>query len=222
MAFAKAFPAPKPLTIANRFVFAYHRDPRPGYARGFEGVLKECRNGSDFLRKVRPNSERNGAAMRALPVGFLPTVAKVKAASTAQAKLTHDTTGGIASAQAVALMAHYGLYRRGALKQLPAFLEREVPGHPWSAPWEGSVPLHGISTVRAALTALLACRTQSALLRSAVAFTGDTDSVAAIAVGAAACFSEYCKDLPTSLLRGLENEAYGRDYLRALDRKLIP
>lgn len=160
--------------------------------------------------------------MRALPLGFLPTLAKVKAAAAVQAKLTHNTAGGIASAQAVALMAYYGLRQRGSLTNLLTFLEREVPGHPWSTPWEGPVPLHGVSTVRAALTALLACRTQSTLLRTAVAFTGDTDSVAAIAVGAAACFPEYRKDLPATLLRHLENKTYGRDYLRALDRKLIP
>ena len=137
--------------------------------------------------------------------------------ATIQAAITHRTPGGIASSQAVGLMAHFGLKRLGKLGDLAAFLETHVPGTPWSEPWKGEVPLHGVSTVRAALTALLACRKQSALLRAAVAFTGDTDSVAAIALGCSACFSEYQQDLPAVLIRGLENGPYGRDYLKALE-----
>ena len=206
-----------PHYLADRFVSVYHRDPRPGYARGFEGVLKECKNGTELLEKLNPKSDRNGAAMRSVPLGLLPSITKVKAYAKIQAAITHNTPSGIASSQAVGLMAHFGLKRLGKLGDLAAFLETHVPGTPWSEPWKGEVPLHGVSTVRAALTALLACRKQSALLRAAVAFTGDTDSVAAIALGCSACFSEYQQDLPAVLIRGLENGPYGRDYLKALE-----
>lgn len=202
-----------PRYLADRFVFVYHRDPRPGYARGFEGVLKSCKNGSELLEKLNPTSDRNGAAMRSVPLGLLPSIAKVKAYAKTQAAITHNTPGGIASSQAVGLMAHFGLKRLGKLSELAAFLEKHVPGPPWSEPWKGEVPLHGISTACAALTALVACRTQSELLRAAVAFTGDTDSVAAIALGCSACFPEYKQDLPRVLIQGLENGPYGRDYL---------
>ncbi|MBB6050623.1 ADP-ribosylglycohydrolase family protein [Armatimonas rosea] len=202
-----------PRYLADRFVFVYHRDPRPGYARGFEGILKSCKNGSELLEKLNPTSDRNGAAMRSVPLGLLPSITKVKAYAKTQAAITHNTPGGIASSQAVGLMAHFGLKRLGKLSELAAFLEKHVPGTPWSEPWHGEVPLHGLSTARAALTALLACRTQSELLRTAVAFTGDTDSVAAIALGCSACFPEYKQDLPRVLIQGLENGPYGRDYL---------
>jgi ADP-ribosyl-[dinitrogen reductase] hydrolase len=205
----------KPQYLADRFVAVYHRDPRPGYARGFESVLKECRNGSDLLQKLNPTSDRNGAAMRSVPLGLLPSIAKVKAYAAIQAEITHKTPGGVASSQAVGLMAYFGRKRLGKLSELAAFLEKHIPGTAWSEPWQGEVPLHGISTVRAALTALRACRAQSELLRASVAFTGDTDSVAAIALGCSACFVEYTQDLPSVLIRGLENGAYGRDYFSA-------
>jgi ADP-ribosyl-[dinitrogen reductase] hydrolase len=204
-----------PRYLADRFVYVYHRDPRPGYARGFEGVLKACKNGTELLEKLKPESDRNGAAMRSVPLGLLPSITKVKAYAKIQGAITHNTPGGIASSQAVGLMAHFGLKRLGKLSELAAFLEKHVPGTPWSEPWRGEVPLHGISTARAALTALLACRTQSELLRAAVAFTGDTDSVAAIALGCSACFTEYKQDLPRVLVQGLENGPYGREYLTA-------
>ncbi|MCX6368630.1 MAG: ADP-ribosylglycohydrolase family protein [Armatimonadetes bacterium] len=205
-----------PRYLADRFVAVYHRDPRPGYARGFEGVLKSCKNGTELLEKLKPESDRNGAAMRSVPLGLLPSITKVKAYAKIQAAITHNTSGGIASSQAVGLMAHFGLRRLGKLSELAAFLEQHVPGTPWSQPWHGEVPLHGIATVRAALTALLACRKQSDLLRAAIAFTGDTDSVAAIALGCSACFTEYKRDLPSVLIRELENGPYGRDYLTVI------
>ncbi|WP_309707284.1 hypothetical protein [Armatimonas sp.] len=119
--------------------------------------------------------------------------------------------------QAVRLMAHFGLKRLGKLSELAAFLEKHVPRMPWSRPWYGEVSLHGISTVRAALTALLACSKQSDLLRATIAFTKDTDSVAAIALGCSACFAEYKQDLPSMLIRELGNGPYDRDYLKALE-----
>lgn len=201
--------------LADRFVNVYHRDPRPGYARGFEGVLKSCKNGTELLERLNPTSDRNGAAMRSVPLGLLPSITKVKAYAKIQAAITHNTPGGIASSQAVGLMAYFGLKRLGKLDTLTAFLEKHVPGTPWSEPWQGEVPLNGIATARAALTALVACRKQSELLRAAVAFTGDTDSVAAIALGCSACFAEYKQDLPSVLIRELENGPYGRAYLTA-------
>jgi hypothetical protein len=52
-------------------------------------------------------------------------------------------------------------------------------------------------------------------------FTGDVDTVAAIALGAASCSSEYEQDLPTNLINNLEQGQYGREYLIDLDRKLM-
>lgn len=61
----------------------------------------------------------------------------------------------------------------------------------------------------------------SALLRECVAFGGDVDTVAAIALGAASNSAEIIHDLPQHLIDTLENGPYGRDYIVELDRKLL-
>jgi hypothetical protein len=54
-----------------------------------------------------------------------------------------------------------------------------------------------------------------------VAFSGDVDTVAAIALAAASASAEYQQDLPQELLAGLENGPFGRDYLVGIDRQLL-
>ena len=68
-----------PESVASAFVTAFHRDPREGYARGFQAFLGTVRTGAEFLARIRPDSDKSGAAMRASPAGLLPTVAEVLA-----------------------------------------------------------------------------------------------------------------------------------------------
>ena len=58
------------------------------------------------------------------------------------------------------------------------------------------------------------------MLKDAVSFTGDVDTVSAIAISCASQSIEIEQDLPKSLFDGLENNTYGRDYLIFLDEKL--
>jgi ADP-ribosylglycohydrolase len=76
-------------------------------------------------------------------------------------------------------------------------------------------------SVHAAITALRTCDRLSDLLRTCVAFTGDVDTVAAIALGAGSCSDEIEQDLPEVLLRNLENGPFGRDYLSDLNVRLL-
>ena len=82
------------------------------------------------------------------------------------------------------------------------------------------VPVHGISTVRAALVVLLNCHSLSEILRFCVAFTGDVDSVATIACSCAAVCDSIQKDVPDVLWNRLEQTEYGRDYLEEMDRRV--
>lgn len=210
-----------PSKLASRFVEVYHRDPRGGYARGFQRFLEQTFTGSEFLRKIRPDSDKSGAAMRACPIGVLPTIAKVIDRATIQAKLTHDTPDGIAAACAAALMPHYFLYGYGPKRELGAFLETFVPFYEWSVPYRDVVRAQGWMSVRAAITAVVEHHRMSDILRACVAFTGDVDTVATVALGAASCSREVEQDLPHVLIDQLENGRYGRDYLQELDRKLL-
>src|SRR6185437_6460245 len=92
--------------LAHRFVVAFQRDPREGYAQGFYHFLQTMRDGEQFLREIRPDSDKSGAAMRAAPIGIYPTIAQVVERCSVQAALTHNTPDGINAAVAAALMTH--------------------------------------------------------------------------------------------------------------------
>ena len=209
-----------PLTLANRFVTAFHRDPREGYAGRFYDFLTNIQNGQEFLDKILPNSDKSGAAMRACPIGVYASIPTIIERCTLQAKLTHNTPDGINAALAASLMTHYFLYNLGPKSQLPEFLHSYANGL-WHVPWSGKVGAKGMMSVRAAITALLAHDSLADVLRASIAFTGDVDTVATIALGAAAGSDQYKQDIPEHLFFNLENGEYGRNFLQSLDVKLL-
>ncbi|MCD4685228.1 MAG: ADP-ribosylglycohydrolase family protein [Anaerolineae bacterium] len=206
--------------IAQQFVTAFKRDPREGYARGFYGFLQEVQDGTEFLAHIKPHSDKSGAAMRAAPLGVLPDVAMVVERCTVQAALTHDTPDGINAAVAAALMAHYFIYKCGPKAEVGEFVASHVPG-PWTESWTGKVGAKGWMSVQAAITVIQQHDSLSAMLKACVDFSGDADTVASIALAAAACSDEIDQDLPAHLINDLENGPYGRDYIVDLDRRLI-
>lgn len=209
-----------PLAIANSFVRAFHRDPRPGYASGFHQFLEQTTTGEDFLQKIRPTSERNGAAMRAPVIGLYPDLDEVKSRSAVQARLTHNTKVGVDSAIASSLLSHFFAHDLGPKEEAPSFLERHVPGHEWERPWKGMVGIHGIATVRAAVTAITATDSLADLLLACVAFTGDVDSVATIALASASSSRCMANNIPANLWDGLEQHQFGLGYLVSLDNRV--
>lgn len=222
IAIAEAMVSGEPWTrehLAQRFVTAFKRDEREGYARKFYAFLQEIQDGAEFLAKIRPHSDKSGAAMRAVPIGVYPTVEMVIDRCTLQAKLTHDTPDGINAAIASSLMAHYCLYQLGPTSELPQFISQWVPG-PWIEPWQGKVGGQGLMSVHAALTVVSRYSSLSDILQASIAFTGDVDTVATIALGAASCAEDITQDLPSVLFETLENNDYGLSYLTDLDRQL--
>lgn len=210
----------EPAVLADKFVKVFQRDPRKGYATGFYHFLEQVHNGEQFLRDINPSSEKSGAAMRAAPIGIYPTIPLVIERCAIQAALTHNTPNGIHAAVAAALMTHYFLYHLGPKSELGFFLEEQVPGH-WASLWTGKVKSQGWMSVRAAVTALTRCDTMGDLLKTCIQFSGDVDTVAAIALVAGSCSTELAQDLPAHLFDELENGQYGRDYIRLLDTQLM-
>ncbi|MEL6385421.1 MAG: ADP-ribosylglycohydrolase family protein [Cyanobacteria bacterium J06626_18] len=223
IAIAEAIASGEPWTrevLAHRFVTTFKRDPREGYARGFYAFLQEIRDGEEFLAKIRPHSDKSGAAMRAAPIGVFPDVNTVIDLCRLQAALTHNTPDGINAALVASLMSHYFLHRVGSKSALPQFIQQYVPG-PWAEPWQGKVGAQGLMSAHAALTAVMAHDSLSEILKACIAFTGDVDTVAAIALGAAACAQDIAQDLPAVLFNTLENSTYGLGFLQNLDRQLL-
>jgi ADP-ribosylglycohydrolase len=158
--------------------------------------------------------------MRAAPIGIYSTPEQVIEAATIQAAITHNTPDGINAAVAAALMSHYFIYRLGPKRKLGQFLESYVSGE-WSKPWQGKVKSKGWMSVRAAITAVMRNDSMSALLQDCIAFTGDVDTVAAIALAAASSSQEISQDIPSHLVTALENGIYGKDYIIELDKQLM-
>ncbi|KKM86954.1 hypothetical protein LCGC14_1273870 [marine sediment metagenome] len=213
-----------PLNIANKFVDCFKRDPRDGYARGFQKFLESVSNGQEFLDRIKPYSDKSGAAMRACPIGIYKDIEEVKEKATIQAKLTHDTSDGIAAAVAVALITHVCIYDEEVFSYVRFVnhcVDHHVPSYSWNEDYVGKVGSKGYMSVHAAITAIRRHTKLSNLLVDCVDFTGDTDTVATIALGAASCSFEYENDLPRFLYDCLENGKYGKDYLEQLDSKLM-
>ena len=76
-------------------------------------------------------------------------------------------------------------------------------------------------SVRAAVTAVSRARQLGAMLQECVAFEGDVDTVAAVAMGAASMSREIEQDVPAVLVEQLEDGAFGRRYIDALDARLL-
>jgi ADP-ribosylglycohydrolase len=205
--------------IASRFVACFHRDPRQGYSGRFYDFLKRHKSGSAFLADIDATSDKSGAAMRAAPIGVFWCIDEVVARSTLQAQVTHNTRDGVNAAVAVSLSVHYFLYDLGPKHGLGDFLKDRVEGD-WGRPWVGEVGSRGWMSVRAAITSLIKNDSMSSILRSAVAWSGDTDTVASIAMALASASKEIKQDLPYHLVNNVEDGDFGRHYIQELDRQL--
>lgn len=209
--------------FADAFVRCFRRDVRPGYARSFGALLLQVRDGAELLARIHPTSERCGAAMRAAPLGLLADPAQVRELARLQASVTHDTPAGRAAAVAVALASH--ALRMGAVSrlELQRFLDREAPrpdGQPWGELPKGPVPPHGVAVVGAALEALAQAGSLRELLVRSVARGGEVGAVAAIALALGVQDPSLPDDLPPVLSEGLEDGAFGRRHLVALESRV--
>ncbi|MFK7972873.1 MAG: ADP-ribosylglycohydrolase family protein, partial [Bacteroidia bacterium] len=143
-----------PLLVANKFVEVFKRDVRRGYAKRFFQFLSDISDGQELINKIKPKSERNGAAMRAYPLGILRTEKEILEKCDLQAQVTHQSDRAIIAAQAISLTAHFFIYNKGTKAQLLEYL-KDIQNHRWNANWEGEVKVDAIDTVEATLTVLL-------------------------------------------------------------------
>lgn len=211
-----------PENICQKFVECFKRDERRGYSGRFYYFLKSIHDGKEFIENIMPVSDRSGSAMRAAVVGLYDDLTKVYKATHLQASMTHATDDGIAAALAVSYTSHYFYHQLGSKNNLLLWLDERLKTtwkHPWGH-WKGKAGVNGIQCVRAAHTAILEHNKMTDILKAAVAFKGDVDTVAAIAMSCASVCQEIEQDLPQHLIDNLENGTYGKDYLKSLDHKL--
>jgi ADP-ribosyl-[dinitrogen reductase] hydrolase len=203
-------------SYANSYVATFQHDPRNGYSRRYQAFLESVDTGIQFIDRIDTSAESNGAIMGVLPLGYLPTPGMVRAAAAAQAMATHAHST-VPYAQHLALLAHYyihpDLYRS---VNLIDFIKQEMrwPGGKAYAPTRqpGPVKMSAHDTW-AAVIELQQHTSLLSILRAAIDLRGDTDSVAALAVGLASLHPAKDHDLPQELYDKFEPTPFGRDYL---------
>ncbi len=223
-----------PNALAFAFVECYKRDRRNGYARRFQEFLDSIDSGAELLEKIKPHSERNGACMRAVPIGlYSEYIPVVKTVAANNALVTHNTPKGIASSVCVAAASYYILQQKGCMDDLSVFCAdlvqdicTESAEHFDSAPWVSStdelchpkdpnkgIPCDGMRTAGAVLHILHHYSTDPLeALKQSILLGGDTDSVASPVVGILS--AKYGLDwIPTELKQGLEDGPYGYSFL---------
>jgi len=230
-----------PVDLASQFVSQFEDDPRPGYSQKFyeilQGIVSSLKKvnkghralgGVEFLRRIRPVSAKSGGAMRAWPCGLLPTLEEAVDFAMLQASLTHATREGMDAAAAVATLVW--CCRQGMDGDLILdTIESKVPGYAWNIPWKGAVGSSGIAATKAAATVICNLHpdrmpvtvSMTEILQSSVAFTGDVDTVACIALAAASVHPGVINDLPKILYDNLEGGQYGRGFLKFLDDRML-
>jgi len=228
--------------LAYKFVECYKRDPAIGYAQGFQKFLDSVSSGSEFLSGIKPNSNKNGAAMRAVPLGLFKNPDDVFNNAMINAELTHNTLEGLMSSVTIALASHYFVHDLGEPPDLLNFIMPYI-NCPFSKQLSyfkdvqnmvgldmrvlvgknhenKGVPCDAVKTAGAVLYILNNYSDNPwQALKQSVLLGGDTDSVASISLGIIA--SKYGLDnLPPFLLEDLTNGEYGKDYLKELGGKL--
>jgi ADP-ribosyl-[dinitrogen reductase] hydrolase len=220
-----------PLNLAKRFLECFKRDERRGYSGNFFLFLQNVKSGEEFLEKIKPDSDKSGAAMRATPLGLLHNIDDIRWKCRVQAELTHKTEDGVNSALVSALMTHYFYYKKGPKEDLTAWLQDvtgcSIDGH-WRfkrddgdydlASW---VRVKGWDCVEAAVHAIETSNSMREILKKCISFCGDVDTLGLIAMAAASWAADIGQDLPAHLWDGLENGQFGRDYLVGLESKLL-
>lgn len=207
------------LSVANKFVKAFKRDPRRGYAKRFYQFLSEIKDGQELLDNIHPKSERNGAAMRAYPIGILKDEKEILSKTEVQASVTHQTKKAILAAQTIALTSHFFIYDKGKTSELLTYLS-DMLSYEWKANWQGEVRVEAIETVEAVLTILTKENDLKSMLKKSVDFGGDVDTVASLALAIGKMNKNVENNLPSFLYDELENDNFGRDYIKKIDKEL--
>lgn len=210
-------------SLAERFVSVFKRDERTGYSKRLYSILKSVSNGTELLAKLHRDSNRSGAAMRGWLLGLYKDEQEIGDRVSVQSLVTHNIDGAIA-AMAAAFTCHYFAYNLGPKEELGEYLNQEclftTETGAWSEPYVGKVGAEGWRSVKAAITAVMRGNSMTEILKDCIAFTGDVDTVATIALGVASLSKEVKQDLSQHLYDGLENGPYGRDYIVGLDKQL--
>lgn len=212
----------RPATIPKLWdrIYKATRIRRAGYAAGFREQLDNARSPEDLARRILPTSTKSGGAMRAATCGLFPKIETVIDMAMMQASITHATRNGMAGAAGAAALVW--ACRQGCSRvYLPQFLEDVLPGFRFGQSWVGPVGNDALHVVKAAASALAEAPGDglTEILKASVAFTGDVDTVASIAMAAGSMHPDIRNDLHIDLYNKLEPEGQGSNFVSILQAK---
>jgi len=217
----------------EHFFNAFKRDERDGYSRGLQKIFEASGSVEEFKHAIVPLSNKNGAAMRAVPIGARPDISEVLSLSEKSAICTHNTPGGIISSKFVSALSHFSLFTDFRFSDFESWFAAETsstfPKYVYE-PWSGFVCSDhkdehdlglGINTVKAVYTLLCEKESLHDIMKQIIEWGGDTDSVAAIAWGIAS--ARYQDEiLPEFLERDLEKDGkFGVEFLKNMGKLLM-
>lgn len=211
--------------FGRAFFNAYKRDPVCGYSGFLQSVLRTSSTYEEFISRIVPTSDKNGAAMRAVPIGVIKDPYEVMNVAEIQASVTHNTKSGLFTSTAVALASHYALYDYGSFKDMKKWFEKYLPTsgvlfEPYDKQISVCEPYVAMRTVHAVFDALITKTTLQDILCHLIEIKGDTDSTCSIAMGIAS--SKLTDSLPAFFETELApNNKCGVSFLRDLSVKLI-
>ncbi len=234
--------------LATFFMRAYHRDPRQGYSSQTYHQLHAGTDYQAFCNslpeKMRKGRFSDGAAMRALPIGLYKKKSDVLQHATTNAVTTHGHPHAIAASCCIAVLAHCLYYKNAPYyrvipyiistvgDQIPSdilehmcnlavsdtFSPEQILGDRYrkdGIPYQESLPF-----LLAVLSLVIHYGPDiKEMLRQAILLGGDTDTVAAVALGAAALLDESTKTL-LSYLHIVETGPFGRDFIIRIGKEL--
>ncbi|MDD1723864.1 MAG: ADP-ribosylglycohydrolase family protein [Methanospirillum sp.] len=228
-----------PVTLSESLLAVYRRDSRDGYSPVTRRMLEQSPDATTFLRAI-PAEERlarktDGAAMRALPIGFYPDLKEVITCSYQSAVITHGHPDAYTATVSIACIAHERYHHQTPFREIWRRIRGEIAdlnqeiipycdacadlttpdrktileGHAgYGVPYTESRILLG--AVLALLAQFGGCPER--LLREAVLMGGDTDTTAAIVLGAALIHGDI-PEILAGLLEHMKDEPFGSLYL---------
>lgn len=233
------------INLAEAFLAAYRRDPRPGYSDITRHMLEDSADGTSFLQSLPEEEIRmrksDGAVMRALPLGVLADRREVIQNALISARITHGHPDSLAATVGIALIVHERYHQRKPfieiIRDFPEIIpeltskNREYLHRIITTGWNVQtilqeyesygVPYTESIILLGAVIAILISfgEDPGRALKEAVLLGGDTDTTACIVLGAV-CIHPGRENLAPFLIQNLEDGPYGRGFLIELGNVL--
>lgn len=235
-----------PGILAENFVIAYKRDRRRGYSPETLAMLEDSRNGPGFIASMtyiqKADRKSDGSAMRAVPIGLFPNTEDAIKNAVINSETSHTHTHAVSASVAVALASHYFYYDYGprekvvgyiiqhmeqkwagicdylgAVNSLEKFDYKTILGEysDFGPPYTDAKPVLG--------TILFMIKKYhgdpARAITETLSLGGDTDTTLSMILGII-MVDHPAGVLPAELIKNLENEKYGREYILRLGKLL--